>query len=365
MKNIFWILVVWGMMLPLSQFCIAQTMWPGDVNNNGIVNGIDVLYVGLASGAEEEERVGGNASWTEQTITSLWEQSFVDGINYAYADCDGDGEIEEEDISNAIKINFGKTHGTVLPDEYSGAGGGNAPFVELLPQVANVGLNDMIHFDLWLGSTDTPVQNFYGIAMELSYNPDFVLSGAWNYEGISSPWFDPVDDDSETLFFVDPVAGKMHLAITRTDQQSISGAGKIGDFSIVIEDIVVGFLSDTLTLQIDKIRMIDQNFSTLSVVPDSTFVVISRPDRTVNQYDTPEVSVYPNPVNDFFTIQSTAPVTGYELTDIAGKQVLKEERLDERQTITISKNKYDLHSQLYLLKVYTKKGMVVKKIIVQ
>ncbi len=365
MKKLLPILSILSAMLWFSFPSTAQTMWPGDVNNNGIVNGIDVLYVGLASGVEGPERSGGNASWTEQTITSLWSQSFADGTNYAYADCDGNGEIEEEDILNAIQINFTKTHGTLVPDEYSPGGDVNTPFVELLPQVANVGLNQMIHFDLWLGSASMPIQNFYGIALEMSYNPDFSFGSPWNYTGINSPWFDPINDDSETLFFVDQVAGKMQLAITRTNQQNISGAGKVGSFSIVIEDIVVGLQMDTLNLQIDKIRMIDQNFNTLSVVPDSSFVVVSRPDRTSNPYALPEVSVFPNPADEVFKIQSTSIITGFELMDITGKFVLHEDVVDEHQMVTISKDQYKLHPQLYFLKVFTKKGMVVKKVIIQ
>ena len=29
----------------------SQTIWPGDVNNNGIVNGVDQLYIGVAYGS--------------------------------------------------------------------------------------------------------------------------------------------------------------------------------------------------------------------------------------------------------------------------------------------------------------------------
>ena len=344
----------------------GQLMWPGDVNGNGIVNGIDVLYCGIAYGRTGAARPGGNSTWSAQSLGPLWTEYFSDGVNYAYADGDGNGEIDENDISQVIEDNFLLTHGTIIPDEYSNDNMGAAPRVKLLPQNANVGLGQLLKFDLWLGESELPVQNFYGIALELSYNADFTLGSEWEYEETDNVWIDPTDDNSESLFYANEALGKLQLVITRTNQQAISGAGKIGAFSIIIEDIIVGLQMDTLNFQIDRIRLIDENFSTLSVVPDSTFVVVTRPDGTQFEHNNQNIEVFPNPTGDVIFVKSTLPIDGYELMDLSGRRILMSNiPKEENELIKISLNSNLLKKQVYFLKILTREGVFVRKVVVR
>lgn len=346
------------------QSSFGQTLWPGDINDNGIVNGIDVLYAGIAYGSNGFIRPSGSETWQAQTIGGLWTQSFFDGTNYAYADCDGNGVIDEDDISETIENNFSLTHGVVTTDEYSDNNSGDAPAVKLLPQNTNIGVGATAFFDLWLGDEVSQVQDFYGIALVLTYNPDFILGSEWEYEEAENAWYDPTDDESEDLLVVDEVNGKMELAITRLNQQSISGSGKLGEFSIVIEDIIVGLQADTLNLEIEAIRMIDENFNTLPVILDNATVVVSRPND-INPIDINKlVHIFPNPTKDVFTISSAAEIHGYELRDISGKKIIsKNIPPNENNTTEISLSSLRLTPQLYLLKIFTSSGIVVKKIL--
>ena len=57
-------------MLPL---CVqGQIMYPGDATNNGEVNGIDALYLGIAYGITGAPRDNAETDWTPQDITELW-----------------------------------------------------------------------------------------------------------------------------------------------------------------------------------------------------------------------------------------------------------------------------------------------------
>lgn len=339
-----------------APYSYAQMLWPGDVNNNGIVNGVDVLYAGIAIGSEGAERPGASQDWQAQALGTPWAESFPDGINYAYADCDGNGEVEDDDIEEIIKDNFFLTHGTIIPDEYSTGSPATAPLVKLEAQNSNISTNQSLVIDLWLGEEAMPIQDFYGIAIRMKYNPDFTLASEWEFEEVN-PWYDPLDEDSEKLFVVDETNGIMELAITKTNHQSSTGSGKIGEFYIIIEDIVFGLQTDTLKLQIENIRMIDKDFNTLSVVKDSTFVVISRPSAT-------SVRIFPNPAKDVFTISSDDVITGFELRDITGKIILTStaNQLQGHAT-NVEVDAYRLIPQLYLLRIFTDKGVVVKKII--
>ena len=250
---------------------------------------------------------------------------------------------------------------------------GTNPQVTLEPQNANIELGQPIIIDVRLGNTDIPVENFYGIAIEMSYNPDFILVEEWEFEEAENAWYDPTNDDAVDVLMEneDITPGKISLAITRTNQQVVSGAGKLGELSIVIQDIIFLQDSDTLNLQIENIRMIDKDFNTLSVVPDSTFVIISK-KRTgvtaVEMKNSASIKVFPNPVKDILTIHSDYVIESVELSDIVGRKIpfsTSSTQLDDYiMTIDIRELKAK-KSQLCLLKVYTAKGLVVKKIILE
>lgn len=351
--------------LSLALVMNGQYIWPGDVNNNGIVNGIDVLYLGVAYGSTGPTRPGASTNWTQQDLGDLWSQDFPGDLNYAYADCDGNGEVNEEDLDEVIKDNLFETHGTLIPDEYSIGSPGESPQLQLVPQNNNVQTGEMVIFDLILGDDENPVDDFYGIAITLKYNDDFIFFGEWEFEDENNAWFDPSGDNSEYLDEADESSARIEVAITRTNQQTISGQGKLGELSIVIEDIVFG-LQDSLNLEVEAIKLIDKDLNTLDVVGDSTFVIVSSPSQVHTYLNETAISVFPNPGNGKFTIKSTQPITGFELIDLSGRQASFGSSIQSggfSATISIDKTKNP--SGIYFLKGYTDQGIVIKKLVLE
>ncbi len=89
-------------------------VWPGDANNDGIVNINDVSSVGLflGYGASKSnfrsfKRYNASTNWFPQSCLS-W-----DSLAVTFADCDGDGEVTINDML-VIALNFGKTHSLSL-----------------------------------------------------------------------------------------------------------------------------------------------------------------------------------------------------------------------------------------------------------
>ena len=68
----------------LVQITSAQLVWPGDVNNNGIVNEVDLLTLGKAFGAAGPSRGETNLIWQGEEIIEQWEGTFPNGLNYAF-----------------------------------------------------------------------------------------------------------------------------------------------------------------------------------------------------------------------------------------------------------------------------------------
>ncbi|MDI6781579.1 MAG: FlgD immunoglobulin-like domain containing protein, partial [bacterium] len=79
-------------------------VWPGDANNNGVVDGNDIFPVAMYFGMESFMRPGASLVWIGQPMSDPWIP-----VEATYADTNGDGRITAADVL-AIGVNFGATH---------------------------------------------------------------------------------------------------------------------------------------------------------------------------------------------------------------------------------------------------------------
>ncbi len=84
-------------------FTTGLAVFPGDANNDGIVNEMDVLPLGVFWGLTGDQRSGNPNVWSRQAATS-WSP-----VRATYADCNGDGVINASDI-DVISDMWGSTH---------------------------------------------------------------------------------------------------------------------------------------------------------------------------------------------------------------------------------------------------------------
>lgn len=305
----------------------AQLIWPGDVNNNGEVNVVDLLYLGVAFGETGPVRPGATTDFVGQAAGPLWAQNFPNGINYAYADADGNGIVDENDLDDAIDDNYGLQHGVVTGDGYVSAAPGTGPALRLVPTVGVVATGATIDIDLVLGTAGAPITDFYGIALRLSYQTakgsDF---DGLEYEAADAPWYDPTETTSLNYYFEDDDAGQAALAITRTDQLTASGEGSLGRFSVVIEDIIALETVDTLIVSIDSVLLITDDLTPRGVASTQTRVIVADDPGSVTatrdhreQRPKPVLRVRPNPVRSSFQVFGPADISGWQLIDPAGR----------------------------------------------
>jgi len=80
-------------------------VYPGDTDNNGIVNAVDVLPIGRFWHFTGSPRDSASILWGPHRATP-WPE-----LAETYADCNGDGIIDEQDVL-AIGVNWRKTHKT-------------------------------------------------------------------------------------------------------------------------------------------------------------------------------------------------------------------------------------------------------------
>lgn len=355
--------VVFGLLFfqPLA----AQSVWPGDVNNNGVVNGMDLLYWGTAVGSTGPQRAEVSTEWQAQPLPALWAQNFPDGVNYAYADCDGNGVVDDDDYDDAIEDNFGLTHGTVTPDTYANAAPGTAPRLRLTPDAEIVQEGALVNIDLSLDDSAQPIEDFYGIGLKLSYTRELLEEDDGpDFDLVENSWLNADGSEIEEIYIDNEDQGLAELAITRTNRQGVPvGPEAFGRFSIVIEDIIVGLETDTFILRIDSVRVINADLESIPVTPDTARIVISR-NEIVSSGHTPagqSFRVYPNPAGRELYVETQLPLRDFQLTDNLGQSISLEAQRIDRNLYYLRRP--ELPGGVYWLSGRHGKAIIIRKII--
>lgn len=349
----------------------AQEVWPGDVNNNGIVNNIDVLYWALAQDSVGAARAEVSGNWSAQPLTELWPQTFPDGLNFAYADCDGNGKVNAADL-NIIRDNYWLTHGLVSPDDYFLGTVEEDPvlLLQATDPITEPGASEEVL--LSLGAEGDSINNFFGIAFAVKFDTDNIQDSPggsnqnFSFEFTPDSWVDGQGSQmAQEFFHLDDATGVAEMAIYRKsiDDAIPSGAGPIGKFTIVMEDIIVGLVE----LGTDSIRLINTQLESPRIAPSSTglaedsLLLIS---RTAILADEDEVLVYPNPATDWVSIElrstTDTQIKKVDLYTMRGQFLgsLRASRPAPKAMINFAA----LPEGLYFLKIETNNGVFTRKV---
>ncbi len=358
LRRILFVIVIILLKIPMIQ---GQQVWPGDINNNGIVNNIDVLYWAVAKEATGDGRLSPSTNWTGQDLpANLWDKNFPDGLNYAFADCDGDGDVDDDD-KDIIEENFGLVHGEVTADEYATGDTESDPILSLSTENPVIEPGGTLEVDLSLGMETDSITDFYGIAFTVVYDPEVVSNrgNAFRLNILDDTWMSGQGDDKVIQFVNnDRNLGVAQVAIVRKNGVSVSGFGPVGTFSIVMQDIVL-FSS---TVSNTDIRMV--NFSLLDspVAPSELAFTTDPTTTTVQAIRQKGFKVYPNPVSgQHINIEMENPeeVIKQILMYDANGRLLSNQKLGGLQ----SKEEFDIGNYpngIYTFKILTDKHLYVR-----
>ena len=357
----------------------AQEVWPGDVDNNGIVNNEDLLYIGIAYNFSGPPRVPQDSMWQGYPFTD-WGIQFPDtGLDYGYADCNGDGIVNDLDFDVALN-NFYLTHGVVSPNTYVQGTAGVHPELFFSP-INNLPIfeGEQIYIPISLGTPSQPATDFYGISFTIEFDPlivqpfssffiPFDISGGAG----AMTW---ISATGETYLFgggitVTGTPGKLDVMVVKTDGTPIpEGSGIIGTVSTIIEENVVNLINpggNTVEslIQLNNIRFINENLENTPTVNDSLEIIIIEYDTTLlstTDLLSDKISLYPNPAQDRIYIQTPdLKVEQLTLVDQAGKVIVRKDVILREETIEISTA--EIPSGFYFVKLLTNKGMAIKKV---
>ena len=335
-------------------------IWPGDANNDSVVNMLDILPIGIASGAFGPPRDTLSYDWLPyEAIT--WKSTFASGLDIAYADCNGNGAIGDDDVT-AISQNYSLTHN-------KNSLGGNpsiikgSPFLYYSFDEDTVADESLVITHFYLGDSALPISSAYGIVFSIFFDPSYVVDGSFQLD--VAPFFGVPNIYLSKEF---SSSGQFDVGIVSIDQTDTSGFGEIAGINFIIEDVIAGsaLQYDSLTLSIGNVKLIsyDETEIPLNVGYD-TLTIYQPPitsDNNIKRNNT--FNIYPNPFNTQLHIEMTNPVINtYSVTlfNLIGQTVYHKSNIKNRKFVI---NRSDLTKGIYFIKLKEEGINHIKKLIV-
>ena len=226
-------------------------IWPGDVNNDLVVNHLDVLPWSLDYDKIGLPRETVGVDWIGQNAGEDWIGQNTNGVNDKYSDCNGDGVITFEDVE-AVYQNYGRTHGLLE----------NLEFIDT-DALLDFSINDSetviedgtIGIDLVISENTTPISAF---ACKIQ------ISNALNnvsFEYVNE-WFGIENQEVYVFTKYDSITQVMDIAIARIDGNNIIGDGGIGRLVIEPAEVVGAWGDDSessfiLSMGLEEVVMMD------------------------------------------------------------------------------------------------------------
>ena len=253
----------------------CESVWPGDLNSDGVVTEEDALAWGLAYGFTGPERNWlrqGTSTivWTQGTPTTdwfaqpatQWAQN-VDGVNSMHQDGDGNGIVDGDDLQ-VVYLNFDRIHSFGAPQSI------NSNFVYRFERTMINSGNPV--YDLYVEDMNGNPISAHGLAFELDFES---LNIAQVTMDISASSLQP----SNTFKLFDEAENKFYDAITRTNGTDILCNGPVASFIIITNDIPSG---DPFEMRVRGGSKIESDGTLEDILGTSTFDIYPEPNPAAN-----------------------------------------------------------------------------------
>ncbi len=336
---------------------VSPAVWPGDADNDSIVNNDDLLPIGLFYSQTGTPRASVDNSWQAFAVAN-WGTAQANGHDIKHADCNGDGVIDASDTL-AITLNFSLTH-AIAPVQNNNSGIRTSDMYFVISG-SSYTAGSIIDAQLWLGTSSSPISSLYGVSFNINFDASLIQTGT---ESISYPasWIGTPGTNAIKIAKIDELANTAYGAVTRIDHTDAGGFGKIADFKFQIKNSLTGPAVLHLSgccVKADNAAGVTQMFTVQndSISINQTLGIQEKNSASV-------IGIYPNPFSSQTSISFSKEIKNgtAKIIDVVGKEV---------KTINFSGNKLviekeELTAGIYFVQIVSEKGTIAnKKIIVQ
>lgn len=347
---------------------ITDCIWPGDANGDGKANQYDVLNIGKAYGATGLPRamfpVPANPIAWAPNFTGNWPGS-SGNINHKHADTNGDGLVDASDV-NAIALNYS-------PDWFftNTPVTGNPPvFLELETPLITITDHSpntfVISAKLMLGEAAFPLDNAYGIALDVVYPFDLVMPGGASIQYDGSL----LGAQQQTLVFMQDLAssnlGRQDWAATRTGGLGVDGHGPVATLNYVVSSDIIGGRTEpevAFNIIVERVRLVNANGDEVVInLPNggvATAIIINDTVARGKGAQKPAVKVFPNPAGSWLYVEwQRMQARRIELLNALGQPVLSQSVDGAQAQLSVS----GLQAGMYVVLVHADEGTSVQHV---
>jgi hypothetical protein len=338
-------------------FKVQDGVWPGDADDNTVVNNFDLLNVGLGYGTSGTARDSVTNVWNGY-ITPLWNVATpISNVDYRHLDCNGDGLINSDDTL-AILQNYGFS--------YQRNGGGNFG----TPLAVGTDTSYVLpHFTLPinLGELNNPAADVYGGAFSILYDTTYIKKDSV-FITFNNSWVGTNNVDMISLHKNFGDNQQIDAAFTRINGTNVTGFGEIGQLNFTIKDDILqrGMTLDSVIFDfyITNVKFISADEQEVDVAAGNTSWVVKGSGVSTQSVNNLAqwINVFPNPATNYVQIQSPKlAIENIIITDGIGRTVLQNTPTDKRN---IQLNVSELPQGVYHIQLQTEKGTVVKQLVI-
>ncbi len=365
MKNIFTLYFTF-----LSLLCPAQIMFPGDANNDGRCNHVDILPIGILQGQEVFPRFFPTLDWLPQQFPPFPGQLPVSGVNFAFSDSDGNGLIEPLDL-DALALNYDLLQNQsqpppqpyILDDTLHTT---NIPCLRLrfLQDTVMVGDTAIVVLEFVAPIILPPSEAALGFAVSLKYETDNVK------DSLTRVYVDSMPGD--LMFIASAVnfrdiwrtpSGTIEIGVAGKGKNTLNLTRKLAFIIIEVDDILRSGEAKPFTIAFGEVLMINKDEQVLRVKLQTDTVILFQPTDAVIHPEPLALRLSPNPVREMLHIESPdVPMERLEVFSTLGDLVYSVNGSGE--------NRFDLSVEtlpfgLWLLAVRTRDGVILRKFVHQ
>lgn len=349
--------------------CSGGCVYPGDVDNNGIVNMHDLLPIGMAYGSTGLLRDSTNSNVNFiGTTAAHWNQTFAGTtFDYRYVDCTGNGIINAADAF-VVQNNYGLSHPTnsdilLIPS----VEGSYNLYLDLdLPDTTLV-LGDTVSIAVRLGNP-TDNYNVYGLAFSLHFNAEDANTFEINFPQSF------INNDTNVVAIYRRISNtQIDVGITRINQQAALGNGIISRIKFVMEDIIDSGKNKTsaannLQCSINNIQILTNGLVLQQIENVTTNTIDQTVDIPAKITTVPNpnnnVRIYPNPASN--VLQITTPnntaINSLQVLNLNGQSIYQKQLPQNSNTATLDVQK--LPNGYYLLQLVTNTKVINQAFVV-
>lgn len=327
-----------------------DSVWPGDVNFDGIADNEDALWLGIAYDQTGSVRPDASLAWEGQPAPD-WNFDFSSiGVNLKHADTDGNGTVNFADTV-AISQNYGQTHGKT---ENGLAGSYPALWVEAVPDTVapGGGVVATVH----LGSATQLVDSLHGIAFTLTFN-DMLVDAADFTIDFSSNVLGTVGNDVMTLQKLFLPDGTMDVAVTRNTLQNFWGYGPIATFHIVTTDNLSGI--HELRIGVSGVTAITAHGHAVELATVADTVIIDSDFVGIGEAFGADLRIHPNPTSGLVRVNGLQGDVTVEVLDATGRVI---SRSGNNGSTSLSLDLSGQPEGFYLLRLSGAEGVAVRRV---